>query len=189
MQSLKVTGALAKDLKRTDSVFNLGTVILCSLVGIWMMPNQAAMSQSRTFHGVQVSQKFDISSDFADFIKKSTVGSGQSKLSKAKLGQWVVASASQDKYYTYEMQELKIRTTSRIYLIFLLDGTTSDNPKSISFGVDCKENKLGVAGYRVFSSNGKIVSKQLVDADDDLWAAPANSFFQGLVNEVCRLGS
>ena len=188
MQNLRVTGALAKDLKRTGSVSNLGTVILCSLVGMWLMPNQAALSQSLVFHGIQVSQKFDTSSDLADLIKKSTVGSGQSNFSKAKLGQWVVASASQDKYYTYEIQEFKIQKTFRTYVIYLLADTTSDNPKSISFGVDCKENKLKPSSYRVFSSKGKILSRQLSD-DDDPWAAPANSFFQGLVNEVCKLGS
>ena len=70
MQSFTVTRILAKNLKRTGSVFNFGTVILCSLVGMWLMPNQAAMSQSRVFHGIQVSQKFDTSSDLGDWFRR-----------------------------------------------------------------------------------------------------------------------
>jgi hypothetical protein len=166
--------------------FNLGAVVLGILSSICLLPSHPAMSQSPTFHGVQVSQKFDTNSDLADLIKKSTTGSGQHKFSKAKLGQWVVFPRSQDKYYTYEIQEFTVRKTFKAYVVFLLSDTTSNNPKYLSLAVDCAENKLSQKTYRTFSSRGDTVTKQSVDKP---WAAPTNSFFQGLVNEVCKLGS
>lgn len=165
-------------------VFNSGAVILGSLASICLLPSHAAMGQSPTFHGVQVSQRFDPNSDLADSIRRLTTK--PSGLSKVRLGQWVVVPGSKDNYYTYEMQELTLRTTSKVYLIFLLADTTSNNPKRFGFAVDCSENKLRPTSYQAFSSRGDTVTKPSLD---EPWTAPSNNFWQGLVNAVCRLGS
>lgn len=159
------------------------SLILGSLIGVCLLLSHPATSQSRTFHGVQVSQKFDTNSELADLIKKSTTK--RFRNSTVRLGQWVVVPGAKDHYSTYETTEIS-ELKSKTYTIILLTNTTSDNPKLLSLGVLCAENKLRPVGYRAFSSSGNRVTRELVDAP---WVAPTDNFWQGLVNKVCSLGS
>lgn len=164
----------------------LNSGIFFFAASIWLLlPSYPVMGQSRTFQGVQVPQEFDANSDLADLIELST--EEPSRNSQVRLlGQWVVVPGSRDNYYTYRMQEITVQTTFRVYTIFLILDATSNNPKYLRFGVDCDENKLRPVSYRVFSSRGNTLDRQLVD---EPWAAPTNNFWQSLVSGVCGLGS
>lgn len=180
----KATDFAAQRLLRGSLALNSGVVILGSLASLWLLPSHPAMGQNRTFQGVQVSQKFNPNSEMARLIKESTTK--QFKTSEwvtVRLGQWVPVPRSKDNYYTYETKEhprLGIKTYS---IIFLAD-TTSDNPKLLSNGVRCAENKIKPIGHRTFSSGGYMRTREVVNAS---WVAPTNKFLQSLVNQVCRL--
>lgn len=174
----------AKGLLRSSLAAKSGALILASLASVLLLPSHPAVSQSRIFHGVRVPQGFDANSDLADLIKKSIAG--QQGFPEIGLGEWVAIPGSEGNYYTYEVQEITVRTTFRSYVIFLLVDTITDNPKHVSFGVDCTENKLRPIRYRGFSSRGGTLTNQAID---DPWTAPSNNFWQGLVNGVCNLAS
>jgi hypothetical protein len=163
---------------------NPGVIILSSLVAIGLMPNPIAFGQSRTFNGVQVSQKFDPNSEMAKLIKQSTTKQRKTSAGvTVRSGQWVIIPGSKDSYYTYETKEI-FKLESKTYSIDFLADTTSDNPKLFSYGVLCDRNQLKPVEYRSFSSRGDRVTREIVR---EPWAAPTNNFLQGLVNEVCRL--
>jgi hypothetical protein len=174
----------AKRLLRNGLAAKSGALILSSLVSIFLLPSHPAVSQSPIFHGVRVPQGFDANSDLADLIKKSVAG--QQGFPEIGLGEWVVIPGTEDNYYTYEVQEITVRTTFRSYVIFLLVDSTTNNPKHVSFGVDCAENKLRPIRYRGFSPRGTTSTNQALD---EPWTTPSNNFWQGLVNGVCSLGS
>ena len=179
----KATDFAAKRILSSSLVLKSGALILGGLASIFLLPSHPAVSQSRIFHGVQVSKDFDTNSDLADLIRETITGQGFSEI---RLGQWVVVSGSRDNYYTYEVQELTVQTTFQTYVIFLLTDSTSNNPKHVSFGVDCTENELRQVRYRVFSNRGNTLTNQSVN---EPWTAPYNDFWQGLVDRVCSLGS
>jgi len=163
---------------------NPGVIILSSLVGIGLMPNPIAFGQSRTFNGVQVSQKFDPNSEMAKLIKQSTTKPNRSSAGvTVRLGQWVAMPGSKDSYYTYETKEI-FKLEAKTYSIIFLADTTSDNPKLFNYGVLCDRNQLRPVGFRSFSATGSRRTREVVN---EPWAAPTNNFLQRLVNEVCRL--
>lgn len=186
------TNVAAKRLQCGSLALKLrGVTILASLVGIWLMPNQVAIGQSPTFHGVRVSQKFDVNSDLADLIKKLTKkyfesSGGQFKSSTYRLGQWLLVPGGEGNYATYEATEQSYKTTIKVYVIHLLTDTTTDKPESFQFSVDCAENKLRFSSYRTYSATGETIDRQLVDKP---LVAPPNQYIQNLVNGVCKLGS
>jgi hypothetical protein len=164
---------------------NPGVIILSSLVGIGLMPNPIAFGQSRTFQGVQVSQKFDPNSEMAKLIERSTIKQFRTSAGvTVRLGRWVIIPGSKDSYYTYETKEIPKLSEIKTYSIIFLADTTSDNPKLFDYGVLCDKNQLKPVGYRSFSSRGSRIDREVVR---EPWAAPTNNFLQGLVNEVCRL--
>jgi len=162
--------------------FNSGVVILGSLASICLLPSHPAMSQSRTFNGVQVSQKFSPNSEMAELIKQSTTKRFRNSTGRiVRLGKWVIVPGAKDNYSTYETQML---FEMKFHSVILLAGTTSDSPKLLSYRVDCAKNKMRQSGYRVFSSSGDRVTRQSVEAP---LVAPFNEYAQSLVNEVCKL--
>lgn len=163
---------------------NPGVIILSSLVAIGLMPNPVAFGQSRTFNGVQVSQKFDPNSEMAKLIKQSTIKEFRNSAGvTVRSGQWTTIPGSKDNYYTYETKEIP-KLESKTYSIIFLADTTSDNPKLFDYGVLCDKNQLKPVGYRSFSSKGSRITREIVK---EPWVAPSNNFLQGLVNQVCRL--
>jgi len=188
----KATDFVANSPQRGRLALNSGVVILGSLASICLLPSHPAMGQSRTFHGVQVSQKFDPNSEMAKLIERSTTKQFKTSAGvTVRLGQWVAVPGSKDSYYTYETKlvifpasrekpELEVKTNS---IIFLAD-TTSDNPKLFDYGVLCDKNQLRPVDFRSFSSRGSRITRGGVN---EPWAAPTNNFLQRLVNEVCRL--
>jgi hypothetical protein len=154
------------------------------MASLWLLSSHPAMGQSRTFNGVQVSQKFDPNSEMAKLIKQSTTKQRKTSAGiTVRLGQWLTIPGSKDNYYTYETREIP-KLESKIYSIIFLADTTSDNPKLFDYGVLCDENKLKPVGYRAFSSRGSRITREVVS---EPWVAPSNNFLQGLVNQVCRL--
>lgn len=180
----KVANSFPERLQCGSLPFNSAAVILGSIASFWLLPIHPAMGQSRTFQGVQVSQKFNPKSEMAQLIEASTTK--QSKNSQwvtVRLGRWVPVPRSKDNYYTYETREnpkLEIKT----YSIYFLADTTSDNPRLLSYGVRCAENKMRPIGYRSFYSSGHAITREIVN---EPWATPTNRFLQGLANQVCRL--
>lgn len=180
----KVADFVAERSRCSSLALKSGVVIMGGLAGICLLPSHPAMGQSRTFEGVQVSQKFDPNSEMAKLIKQSTTKEVKTSVGvTVRLGQWVVIPGSKDSYYTYETREIP-KLESKIYSIILLADTTSDSPKLLSYGVLCAENKMKPVDYRKFSSRGSRITREGVS---EPWAAPTNNFVQGLVNEVCRL--
>jgi hypothetical protein len=180
----KVANFVAERSRFSSLALNSGVVILGGLVSICLLPSHPAMGQSRTFQGVQVSQKFDPKSEMAELIKKSTTKQFRNSAGvTVRSGQWVIIPGSKDSYYTYETKEI-FKLEIKTYSINFLADTTSDNPKFFSYGVLCDRNQLRPVGYRAFSSRGDRVTREVVD---EPWAAPTNNFLQGLVNEVCKL--
>jgi hypothetical protein len=180
----KATDFVAKSTQRGRLALNSG-VILGSLASICLLPSHPAMGQSRTFQGVQVSQKFDPNSEMAKLIKQSTIKQFRTSAGvTVRLGRWVIIPGSKDSYYTYETKEIPKLSEIKTYSIILLGDTTSDSPKLLSYGVLCAENKMKPVDYRKFSSRGSRISRE---GGNEPWAAPSNNFVQGLVNEVCRL--
>jgi hypothetical protein len=176
---------------------NPGVVILGSLISVSMMPNQAAIAESPTFHGIPISQKFDVNSDLADLIKNMTKkysesSGGRFKGSTYRLGEWLLVPGGEGNYSTYEATIMSFDTTNssdkpiKGYGIHLLTDTTTDNPKSFQLGVDCPNNKLRFSSSRAYSSSGETIDRQIIDRP---WDLPPNQYIQNLVNGVCRLGS
>ena len=180
----KVANFVAKRSPRGSLAPYSGVAILGGLTSIGLLSSHPAMAQNSTFHGVQVSPKFNPNSEMAQLIKKSTTKQFKNSAgATVRLGQWVVIPRSKDSYYTYETKELPKLEIKTYSIIFLAD-TTSDNPKLFSYGVLCDKNQLKPVSYRVFSSRGDRVTREIVNAP---WAAPTNNFLQGLMNEVCKL--
>lgn len=181
----KATDFVAKSPQRGRLALNSGVVILGSLASICLLPSHPAMGQSRTFHGVQVSQKFDPNSEMAKLIERSTIKQFRTSAGvTVRLGRWVIIPGSKDSYYTYETKEIPKLSEIKTYSIIFLADTTSDNPKLFDYGVLCDKNQLKPVGYRSFSSRGSRIAREVVR---EPWAAPTNNFLQGLVNQVCRL--
>jgi hypothetical protein len=180
----KATDFVAKSPLCSSLALNSGVVIFGSLASLWLLPSHPAIGQNRTFHGVQVSQKFDQNSEMAKLIKQSTTKQFKTSAGvTVRLGQWVIIPGSKDSYYTYETKEIP-KLESKTYSIIFLADTTSDNPKLFDYGVLCDKNQLKPVGYRSFSSRGVRVTREVVN---EPWVAPTNNFLQGLANEVCRL--
>ncbi|MTJ55678.1 hypothetical protein FJR38_24945 [Anabaena sp. UHCC 0253] len=193
----KMTDFAAKRFPYLGLARKSGVVILGSLIGIWLMPTNPAISQSPIFHGVPISQKFNVNSDLADLIKKMTKkyfesSGGRFKGSTYRLGQWLLVPGGEGNYSTYEATIMSFDTTNpsdkpiKSYVIHLLTDTTTNNPKSFQFGVDCPKNKLKFSSSRTYSSSGETIDRQLIDRP---WDSPTNQYIQNLVNGVCRLGS
>ncbi|MEM4380465.1 MAG: hypothetical protein QXL01_07290 [Thermoplasmatales archaeon] len=143
--SHRVANFLAERSQWVSLTLNSGVVIWGTLASLWLLPIHLAMGQSRTFNGVQVSQKFDPNSEMAKLIKQSTTKPNRSSVGvTVRLGQWVTMPGSKDSYYTYETKEI-FKLEAKTYSIKFLADTTSDNPKSVfekSDGVKNYANRL-----------------------------------------------
>lgn len=185
-----VASVMAKTSVCSGLTLRLGGVILGSVIATGLIPYREAIAQDRTYHGVRISPQLQLTSNLGRRISIGATPRQRRGISTYdRLGQWLPVPGSEDSYITYSRLTLSPSTENEKDLrsINLLTGTTSDNPRSISFSVDCAANMMSLSSIFVYSANGEIIGMQT--EIEGYPVSPEGQFQQSLVDGVCKLGS
>lgn len=173
----------------------LGTAALCISSSAIPSYAQLGANQNSTFYGVVVSPALGRESDLATLIRnkgnQARYVSGQSVTIWSSEG-WIPYLGREDTYVSYDRYMFHPWTANdgtRFWddddyrSIRLITGLLTNRPEYRLYDVDCETNGYRLDTYNTYFPSGEILSFNSNVASS--LTAPANTFEQTLINNVC----